>query len=96
MEVIHMNLDELETKPPTETKPKPKSRAKPKVVEKNSKFGYLQNKEGRVFIATPPLMKQMTKGKFGLIRITKSVYDEAIENGGLAEPLPDFEDDDEG
>jgi hypothetical protein len=77
-------------------KPAPKPRTKAKVAEKPAKFGYLQNKEGRVFVATPPLLKQQKKGKFGLIRITKSVYDEAMENGGLAEAIPDFEDDDEG
>jgi hypothetical protein len=77
----------------TATQNKPQAK---KAAAKATNFGYLQNKEGRVFIATPPLMKQQKKGKFGLIRITKSVYDEAIENGGLAEPMPDFEDDDEG
>jgi hypothetical protein len=77
------------------TTPQTKARAK-KVAVKATNFGYLQNKEGRVFIATPALIKQQKKNKFGLIRITKSVYDEAIENGGMAEPMPDFDDEDEG
>jgi hypothetical protein len=57
-------------------------------------FGYLQNTEGRVFIATAPLIKQMKKGKFGLIKITKSVYDEALANGGLADAIPDVDESD--
>lgn len=57
---------------------------------------FLQNKEGRVFVGTPPLIKQMSKGKFGLVRITKAVYDEAVKNGGMTEALPDTDDDGEG
>ena len=55
---------------------------------------YLQNKEGRVFIATSVLLKQAKKGKFGLTRITKSVYDEALENGGMTAAIEDMSEDD--
>ena len=63
--------------------------------KKEAPLGYLQNKEGRVFIATTALMKQMKKSKFGLARITKPVYDKAIKDGGLTESLADFNDEDE-
>jgi len=58
-------------------------------------YGYLQNKEGRVFIATRALKLQQKRNKFGLAMITKSAYDEAMENGGLTDAMPDF-DEDEG
>ena len=72
------------------------TKAKAKAEEPpRAKFGYLKNKEGRVFEATPELLKQKKKGKFGLIKIAQSEYLEALKNGGMAEPEPDFEDEDE-
>jgi ERCC4-related helicase len=55
---------------------------------------YMQNGEGRVFVATPVLLKQAKKGKFGLTRITKSVFDEALKNGGMTAALEDMSEDD--
>ena len=74
-----------------------KKPATKKAPNQNSEapYGYLQNTEGRVFIATAPLIKQMKKGKFGLMKITKSVYDEALANGGLADAIPDIDDESE-
>lgn len=64
----------------------------PKKAVDAAPMGYLKNKEGRVFIATPALVKQMQKGKFGLIRITKEVYDNAVKNGFMTEPEPELDD----
>lgn len=54
-------------------------------------LGYLQNRIGRVFVATPELHKQFKKGKLGLMKINKSTFDEAMKNGGMGEAEPDFE-----
>ena len=63
---------------------------KKKEVVKPMNGLYMQNKEGRVFVATPELIKQAGKGKFGLVRISKSVYDEALKNGGMTAPIEDL------
>lgn len=39
---------------------------------------YVKAKSGRVFVATPAIVKQFRKGKFGMIEITKEQYDDAI------------------
>lgn len=58
-------------------------------AKKAAPMGYLQNKEGRVFVSNPILNKQRLKGKFGLIKISKSSFDEAMENGGMTDPIED-------
>ena len=70
-----------------------KPAAKP-AADKKKLLGYLQNKEGRVFEATPLLLKQMKNGKFGLMRIKKETYDTAVKNGYMTDPIEDFEDED--
>lgn len=83
-------MTETTNKAPTAAEKKAAAAAK-----KAAPLGYLQNKEGRVFIATPELMKQAKKGKFGLMKITASVYEEAIKNGGMTEAMPDFDEDED-
>jgi hypothetical protein len=56
---------------------------------------YLQNNEGRVFIADDVLIKQFKKRKFGLSRINEGVYLEAMENGGMTDPIIDDLNDDD-
>lgn len=86
--------------------PKPKAakvtkeNAEPSISEKlaaepKSQFGYLKNKQGRVFRGTAELYKQYKKGKFGLMRITQAEYITAMGNGGLTEPEPEIEDDED-
>lgn len=75
---------------------KPTSRRKP--VPKATKASsegprvFFQNQEGRVFIGDEFLIKQFKKRKFGLARITKAVYEDAMANGGLTDPIEDFDD----
>lgn len=67
----------------------------PKKKEVKAPTGlYMQNKQGRVFVATAALIKQAKKGKFGLVRITKSVYDEALKKGGMTDPIEDLPEED--
>lgn len=40
---------------------------------------YLQASSGRVFKATPYLVKQWRKGKFGMVKATKKDYDDAVK-----------------
>lgn len=84
-------MTETTNKAPTAAEKKAAAAA----AKKTAPLGYLQNKEGRVFIATPELMKQAKKGKFGLMKITASVYEEAIKNGGMTEAMPDFDEDED-
>lgn len=42
---------------------------------------YLQASSGRVFKATPYLVKQWRKGKFGMVKATKKDYDDAVKAG---------------
>lgn len=69
---------------------------KPAVKTNGTKpnLGYFQNKEGRVFIGTREIAKQARTNKFGLTKITKGVFDEAMSNKGLTEPLVDLDEDD--
>ena len=46
--------------------------------ENNATPDYVKAKSGRVFVATPAIVKQFRKGKFGMIEITKKQYDAAI------------------
>lgn len=40
---------------------------------------YLRASTGRVFPATPYLIKQYVKGKFGLVGISKKEYEDAVK-----------------
>lgn len=74
---------------------KPASRAAQKAATKKAGV-YFQNAEGRVFIGDEFLIKQFKKRKFGLARITAAVYEEAMENGGLTDPIDsDFDDEED-
>lgn len=73
---------------------KPASRAAQKAATKKANV-YFQNAEGRVFIGDEFLIKQFKKRKFGLARITAAVYEEAMENGGLTDPIDSDLDDEE-
>ena len=85
--------------PKTAKAKKPTSRRKP--VKKATKAAsdkpgvFFQNKEGRVFIGDEFLIKQFKKRKFGLARITRAVYEEAMENGGLTDPIEDFDEEED-
>lgn len=82
-------------KAPAKATPKKRSAKKAASATPTNKLGYLQNKEGRVFIATESLVKQMRKQKFGLMKISKSVYEEALENGGLTDPIEEFDEEED-
>lgn len=49
------------------------------VSEQNKAPEYFQAKTGRVFKATPYLVKQYRKNKFGLVGISKKEFDDAVK-----------------
>lgn len=85
-------------KPAAKTKKTPvrkNANASAKKVAAKKAGVYFQNTEGRVFIGDEFLIKQFKKRKFGLAKITAAVYEEAMANGGLTEPLDSDLDDEE-
>jgi ribosomal protein L7Ae-like RNA K-turn-binding protein len=69
--------------------PAPRKQA---VADKKESFGFYQNKEGRVFTGTREIAKQARTNKFGLVRISKSIYDEAMKSkSGMTDPVEEVE-----
>ena len=91
---------QTEVKTPAKRKKAP-SRRKPvnktaRAASERTPGVYFQNTEGRVFMGDEFLIKQFKKRKFGLARITAAVYEEAMKNGGMTDPIDtDFDSDEE-